>query len=258
MVKKTFRCAIIEPALLAPGPPGQFPEAQQNLVFSVTEAAPNGANRPVLRSRAYQRSDPIHANFNAFIIAHDVSLTKEAYVDATDDPDDEDRVHPVVLIERKWFEVYESRRTGALYFIAPETHMRQTFRRYRETTGNHGATFQRRIVRLAELEKRIPELDINGYDLALVAGTTVLDKYQVSGSNITQNPDVQEAKENAGSYKAFSFRSQDDNQPLDVVIKEDGAVTIDPYPGDGPGLEILSQLEQHILLCSRLTLVNIR
>ena len=258
MVKKTFRCAIIEPALLAPSLTDQFPEVQQNLVLSVAEAAPNGANRPLLRSRAYQRSDPPHPNFNAFIMAHDVSLTKETYVNTTDDPDDEDRVHSVVLIERKRFEVYESLRTGALYFIAPEAFMKQTFRRYRETTGNHGATFQRRIVRLAELEKRIPEMDINGYDLALVAGTTVLDKYQVSGSNITQNPDVQEAKENAGRYKAFSFRRQDNNETLDVVIKEDGSMTLNPYPDDGPGLEILSQLEQLILPCSRPTLVNIR
>ena len=255
MVKKTFRCATIEPSIFVPTT--HDPEARRNLLVSISAAAPSGANRGVLRSRIFrQESDP-HAEFSAFAVAHDIAITKDAYADLVDDQD-EDVMRLVVLIEQKVFYAYESHRTGELYYLAPESYLTKVFKRYRQTTGNLGATLQRRRVRLSELDKYVPEVDINGFDFGGVPGATYLERITVEGPYVAQNPDVQEAKENAQRYRAFSFRSQSNNEPLNVVIKEDGSITLDPFPGEGPALEIVQGLEHLIQLCSDLRRVNIR
>lgn len=85
-----------------------------------------------------------------------------------------------------------------------------------------------------------------------------MERLRVEGPNVAQNPDVQDARENAQRYRAFSFRPQNNNEALNVVIKEDGSIALDPFPGEGPGLEIVHGLEHLILLCSDLRRVNIR
>ena len=162
MAKKTFKCAVVEPSILVPL--DHDLGAQPNLLVTVFEAAPNGANRDLLRSRIFEQGDTPYASFNAFGVAHDITLTRDAYADIADGQDDEDMLHPVVLIERRSFDVYESRRTEALYYLAPEAYLTKIFKRYRETTQNFGATFRRRRVRLAELDQHVPEVDINGFD----------------------------------------------------------------------------------------------
>ena len=258
LAKKTFRYASIEPSLLLNATPDQASRTQTNLVLSATEAAPEGANRDTLKSRIYRQYDSPHAAFGAFSAVHDIDITRETYADLMEDLDDEDRMRSLVFIERKSFEIYEHLGTGGLYFTSQDAYLRRMFRRYRDNTGDHARVLTRRVVDLAELERRIPELDINGYRLEEVPGDTPLDTYEVSGSNIARNADVQAAKQNAKKFRAFSFKQGNGSQPLNIKVTRDGIVTFCDYPGDRLGLEILSRLEQHILICSDSSRVNIR
>ena len=246
MAKKVLSFAQFQPPLWD-GAGGQAPQTA-NTVLEVEVDAPDGSGRDSLRTKF--ASIPVTPNdaFNSFLATHDLVKHVQAYADTDGgggpDPNViEDRTY----IQPKQFPAHEFRSTpGQFYMAAPETVVRQMFRRFKASGQGSDTVFNRRIVQIRNLEEDLVDVTVVGYKLANVQFSTPVATYEVTGQLMTQNIEVQDAKAKAGDMKAITFNLQSGNEIVRVQIAQNGAVTFLNYPGDDNALTILGQLEQVI------------
>ena len=133
-----------------------------------------------------------------------------------------------------------------MYVTASDAALKQMFRRYRETTGQYGTAFRRRIVRIGDLEERLNEMEMVGYTLGNVRSTTPISSYDVLGQQMDQNVEVQDARNRAGRIWAITYELQRGDVILRVRVSEGGTVMFFDYPGDETALEVIDRLETYI------------
>ena len=238
MPRKAFQFVEFEPALW--DMPNQVDTTVP--VLDVEGSAPQGAPRPTLRSRVFPRADTPNDAFQAFNGRHDTVGRIIEY-----ERSDEDTTTERIFVRPSEFQAYELRRSpGWLYVTASDSTLKQMFRRYRESTGEFGTTFNRRIVRIGDLEQRLNEMEIVGYTLGNVRSTTPISNYDVLGQQMDQNTEVQDARNRAERIRAITFDLLRGDTILRVRVAENGSVTFFDYPGDATALGVIDRLETYI------------
>ena len=69
---------------------------------------------------------------------------------------------------------------------------------------------------------------------------------------------MQDAKNRAGLMKGLAISLQEGDEIIAVWVYQNGAVTFLNYPGDNPGLSLLSSLNPIIDVCSESELATVR
>ena len=176
MSKKTIHFAAFDPPLWA----GLDPSGPASPVLDVHGQAPMGSPRGLLKTKVFPRSVTPHSEFNAFNGRHDVVHRVEVYASADDDGPESDVLQEQIYIRPSEFQAYELRRNpGWLYLTASDSTLKQMFRRYRETTNQYNTVFNRRVVRIGDLERSLAEMEIVGYTLANVRSMTPISSLDV-------------------------------------------------------------------------------
>ena len=249
MARRTFQVVSFEPVLWE----------QNNIldghspVLSVSELAPQGAPREHLRTKVFSRLETPHPAFNAFNGVHDICRRYVAYAETDDvgaDQDTIDEVQEQIYVSPSHFHAYELRRNpGMFYATASESTLKQMFRRYRNTTQQHDATFNQRVVQIADLEPVLRGnmvADTVGYTFRNVTSVTTITTMDVEGPQIGENREVQNAKQRAESIRFIKFDLQWGEHLHRVRIGENGSVSFASYPGDETALAVLDLLEGYV------------
>ena len=275
MAQISFRFAALEPQLLHPeivlnnpiiegGSTAASKAVIDDLVLDVQRAAPEGAPRPVLRTRVYARSDTPKAGFNAFSVTHDEIGHYDAYAGPDDGRVDTiaaDEVIRKMYIGPIRFFTYElSVSPGHLYATTSTDNLKEMFRRYRATNNRQGAIFRRRVVDIRALEATLSaeaSTETTGYTFSNVQSDTAITRMSADGQQIGDNDEVQDVKERAETIKAIRFDFQLDDVVLRMSIDENGTVKFSKNPGDEPALDALHQLNTYIESHSHLVTVTV-
>ena len=243
MARKTFHFVAFAPMIWDRIDPSDT----STPVLDVHQTAPEGSPRKLLRTRVYNRVDTPHDGFDGFVGRHDVVRKYEEYVPPEEDGQEDDRMQERISIQLTGFQSYELRRNpGWIYTTASDSVQKSLFRRYRETSGQHGTTFNRRVVRIGELEESLNDMQVVGYTLANVLSSTPISNLDVRGQRMTDNVEVQNAKGRAGQIRSISVELQSGNSIVSVSISELGSVSFNNYPGDGIALSVLDTLDNYI------------
>ncbi len=178
------------------------------------------------------------------------------YVAGTDDNPNPNETREARIAHPLDFYLYEFVSDhGQAYVGASETVVRQMFRRALETNGP-GVELHVRNVDLEDLERELQDAsslrvaEVIGYKLVRVRSDTPLRNLDVLGQDISNNHEVQDAKNRAGRVRAFAVRLLYGNRLVEVWIGEGGNVSFLDYPGDEPALGLLATLHPIITGCS--------
>lgn len=164
------------------------PVDPQYIVLDVEVVAPKGTNRDVLRSRIFPVADSPSDSFNTFIVRHDLYRRHITY--DPDDPDSEVTVE-TTLVFPDVFNMYElTNRSGSFYATTSTNNLKELFRRYRDSTGQHDYTFNLRILDLDCVHPILQDAEVIGYSLLNVSGVTPYRHLQAEGPQIDQNPEA--------------------------------------------------------------------
>ena len=223
------------------------------------ESAPDGVDRPELKTVFHALMNSAHDAFRTFAVRHDEVRRIRAYQEGTDDDPNPDEVTERSFVQPRDFHLYELLNTpGQAYVTTQEAVVRRMYRRARETYADPSITLNLRKTKLGDLETALNNNEIIGYKLVDVLSNTPIMNYDVLGDDISNNGEVQGAKNRAGDMKAIAVRLQHGGEIISVWVYQNGAVTFLNYPGDNLGLGLLDLLSPIIGNCSDLELATVR
>ena len=234
----------------------------------VGESSPEGVSRKELQTTFHKLSATAHDAFTSFYVRHDEVKTVRAYastgeVDMDDSANVNDDGNEVVerrFVQPKDFQLHELQDSpGQAFITIQEAVVRRMFRRARQTYDDtFSVALSLRKTNLQELEAALRDREIIGYKLIDVLSNTPIANYDVLGEDIRNNDEIQGARNRAGEIRALAVHLQQGSQIIAVWVYQNGAVTFLAYPGDGPGLGLLNDLNPTIASYSALELATVR
>ncbi len=251
---------------------GQTPQVSQVLVFEsdplvlrITRQSPLevAAFRPTLVTRGFAIAGVSHDAFNPFQIIHDDVRYIYAYPRSTDgEASDSEKEIRQGYVKPVRFVAYElDDQWGHLYATAPESILKEMFRRYRGTPGNAGASLMRRKINLRQLRARLrEEMGVESSDLTFlnVDGDRALTKIVVAGQQLDDNEEIDDFDTRAEEVGVFTFKYQHENAIIKITIKMSGAVRFANDPEGTSSLDLLQRLDGYIRAHSELVPVSVR
>ena len=273
MARKTFFFADFNPAVWRAGVPVDPAVTVSPFVveavsddldvspppLAIAESAPDGVGREELKTVFHTLPTADHDAFETFSVRHDEARNIRAYSEGTVDDPSPDDVTDRSFVQPRDFHLYEFRNNpGHVYVTTQEPVVRRMYRRARETHGGQGMALRLRNINLGDLEAALNNAEIIGYKLVNILSNTPIATYDVLGEDIRHNQEIQGAKTRAGGIKALAIRLQHGNEIIAVWVYQNNVVTFLNYPGDNPGLGLLSLLNPIIGNCSDLVLATVR
>ena len=257
MARKSFLFADFNPAVwraavladpFAPGPAfveqGLAAALDYPPPLAVAELAPDGVDREELKTVFHTLPVTAHDAFGTFSVRHDEVRSIRAYAEGTDDDPSPDDVTERSFVQPRDFHLYEFRNNpGQVYVTTQEAVVRRVYRRARETHGNQGMALNLRNTSLGDLEATLNNAEIIGYKLVDVLSSTPIATYDVLGDDISNNREVQDAKNRAGAMKALAIRLQHGGEIIAVWVYQNSAVTFLNYPRGQSGTWVVEPIE---------------
>lgn len=252
MAIQTLQFVVFEPSPLQP-------IADSPIAMDVIRLAPDEVDRPHVRTRAFAQAAAVHDAFHGFNFLHDMVGHYRAYEDVLD-PNDDEEPQVFTYIGPIRFHAYELENSpGHLYAATSLENLKEVFRRYRVSTGN--AVLRQRVVDVRGLEVALRQnlgANTGEYTLSRVNSDTAVSRISIRGQDIWDNAEVQDIKNRAERILTLGFDFNHEGVMLGMSVNVSGAIKFARYPGDHPSLEVLRQLEPHIIANSELATINVR
>ena len=259
LARRTFTFAEFTPAVWRTGPEGSTGTTV------VAEPAPDGVEREELQTAFDALPITVHDGFHAFNVRHDEVKSVTAYAPWTAEDPSPNEVREYRVVQPRHAFLYEFvAAPGQIYVTTTDAVIRRIVRRARATSPGQGTVLRVRSTDLDAIEltlRSAPSVtltDVIGYKLLNVSSDTPITNLDVMGEDISNNAEIQNAKNRAGKVRALAVRIQFRQGIIELWITEKGGVSYLNYPGDEPALELLTILNPLIEHCSKLGSVTIR